>query len=83
MPGYYQCFICREWSHMVQRCHDKVDLGYLCLPCYVDVLEVRQNRGGLGGGKAEPAELGFREGPDMSVPPPFRQLDLFNRDQSD
>lgn len=55
-------------------------LTELCLPCYVDVLEVRQGRGvdlTLGGGKQEPEGEQLREGPDSAVPPPFRQLDMF------
>ncbi len=41
-----QCFICREWSHMVSK--SLLGGAPLCLPCYVDVLEVRQARGVMG-----------------------------------
>ena len=71
---YAQCFICREWSHMGSKSiHDT----WLCLPCYIDVLEVRQARGGLR--KTAPMMVDqLREGPDQSEPPsPFAQLDLF------
>lgn len=52
----------------------------LCLPCYVDVLEVRQARGVMG--KEDSTGLGgdTREagaGPGNS-PSPFPQLDLFD-----
>ncbi len=47
---YNQCFLCREWSWDVSRSFDKV---HLCLPCYVDCLEVRQARGVIG----EPDDL--------------------------
>lgn len=42
---YTQCFICRGWSHLVSKSHGGVRL---CLPCYVDVLEVRAARGVMG-----------------------------------
>jgi len=68
MNLYAQCFICREWSWDVSRCWSGVGL---CIPCYVDVLEVRQGRGAV----AEPVvekELG--EGPDQQ--PPFLQVEV-------
>jgi len=69
MPLYSQCFICREWSWTVSKSHGGTSL---CLPCYVDVLEVRQARGLMG----EP-----QAGPDATIPgkspSPYRQLDLF------
>ena len=71
---YSQCFICRQWSWDV--CSG-VGTPLLCLPCYVDVLEVKQARGALG--KTEPKVDPLREGPDQSEPPsPSVQLDLFN-----
>jgi len=41
--SYQQCFICRGWGWDVSKAMDRV---WLCLPCYVDVLEMRQSRGG-------------------------------------
>jgi len=73
--SYRQCFVCREWSW--DAC-DAFRGTTLCLPCYVDVLEVRQARGAMGepaGGpknsKASEANITGRS------PSPFRQLDLF------
>jgi len=75
MPSYSQCFICREWSWEVSKAFSQS--VSLCLPCYVDVLEVRQARGELG--RAEPMVDRLREGPDQPEPPsPLVQLDLFN-----
>ena len=53
--SYAQCFLCREWSWSVSRCFDRV---HLCLPCYVDVLEVRQARGVMGEGNTLPDSTG-------------------------
>jgi len=47
MPLYSQCFICRQWSYLVCKSGSMHPRSNLCLPCYVDVLEVRQNRGGM------------------------------------
>jgi len=55
-----QCFICREFSRLVSKSWSHVDL---CLPCYVDCLEVRERRG-----KTEPLVPLLGEGPDESVP---------------
>lgn len=51
-----QCFICRQWSWDVCRAvlgprppyAGRSDNVTLCMPCYVDVLEVRQARGVMG-----------------------------------
>lgn len=63
-----QCFICRGWSHLVSKSHGGVQL---CLPCYVDVLEVRERRGA----DPEPNVGVLREGPDQEEP--YRQGELF------
>ena len=72
-----QCFICREWSIGVDISHEGVRL---CLPCYVDVLEIRQARGELGRGDPGSERLG--EGPDHREPPSswvhWVQTDLFS-----
>ena len=71
---YCQCFLCREWGWDASRCLDRV---MLCLPCYVDVLEVRQARGELGNTAPKVDEV-LREGPDQCEPPlPYAQLDMF------
>jgi len=72
MPKVSQCFVCREWSWDVS---ESIHGTHLCLPCYVDVLEVRQERGGLV--KAEPvydvANVYLGPGPDKPVAdPPFQ-----------
>ncbi len=80
---YNQCFICREWSWSVSKSHGGVSL---CLPCYVDVLEVRQARGLMGdpntlpdsirdGGK-DRAETIPGQSPSPTPPDP-RQRSLF------
>lgn len=72
---YVQCFLCREWSWSVSQSFDRVSL---CLPCYVDVLEVRQNRQESRGSRvptAEPTKPQLREGPDQRPDP--RQLWMF------
>lgn len=80
MPAYFKCFICLEWSWEVTGAFNKG--VQLCLPCYVDVLEVKQARGsmgepvvtaGKGGNTATPKEATI----PGSSPSPFRQLDLF------
>jgi len=64
----FQCFLCREWGWDVSKAFDTD----LCLPCYVDVLEVRQSRlelqrrGVLG---SEPETEPLREGPDENPDP--------------
>jgi len=72
---YYQCFVCREWSGTVSRCFSDV---HLCLPCYVDVLEVRQARG-CDDQSQSLTKPKLREGPDQR-PDPLHpgQLDMFN-----
>jgi len=37
-----QCFVCREWNWMVSEVRDFE--ANLCVPCYVDVLELRQRQ---------------------------------------
>ena len=72
--SYRQCFICRHWSW--DAC-DAFSGTTLCLPCYVDVLEVRQARGAMGVQDSgnDPALSEDRPG---SSPSPFPQLDLFD-----
>ena len=77
--SYRQCFMCRRWSWDVCRPVMGTVGADLCLPCYVDVLEVRQARGLMG------KERSGGLGPDVDEPgagtgkspSPFRQLDLF------
>jgi len=76
MSYYGQCFLCRQWSWDTSNSFKGTTL---CLPCYVDVLEVRQARGVMG------TEHSGRSGPDTdepraesgNSPSPFTQLDLF------
>jgi len=74
--GARQCFICREWTWDVCKSMNDVEL---CLPCYVDILEVRQDRlearGVMGGESLK--EKGSTEQPGNS-PSPFVQGDLFD-----
>ena len=80
---YAQCFICREWSWdvcgSIRGTGGLVQGVQLCLPCYVDVLEVKQARGvkgeELSAGLRGCAPLGRAE-PGNS-PSPSRQMDLF------
>jgi len=68
-----KCFICREWGWDVQVVLN-FDGVHLCMPCYVDVLQVRQGRGA----PSEPDGDVLREGPDQSeAPAPLPQLDMF------
>ena len=81
--SYRQCFICRVWSWDVSKQEGHSIGADLCLPCYVDVLEVRQNRGELGRRVDQTAEREApvpreRPGPRTNPPGPFRQLDLFD-----
>lgn len=76
MRSYSQCFLCREWSW--DAC-DAFKGVTLCLPCYVDVLVVRQARGVMG--KEHSGGLGD-DGREQragtgNFPSPFPQLDLF------
>lgn len=71
-----QCFICRQWSSDVSRVLEPTKDVQLCLPCYVDVLEVRQARGGLHGLDRE--KQGQEPVPGDASPSPFRQLELFD-----
>jgi len=85
MPSYCQCFICREWSWGVSKCFN----GWteLCLPCYVDVMEVRQRRGGSmgepvvtagkGGNTATPEEATI---PGSAPSPDPLQVNMFGGD---
>lgn len=65
MPSFSQCFICREWSWSVSKSYSRVDL---CLPCYVDVLEVRQARGVMGRQGQSSAMAATGEGPEPEAP---------------
>jgi len=71
------CWICREWSSVVSN----VQGVPLCIPCYVDVLEIRQKRQEKGL-RAEPEVATLGDGPHRSAVPstaePFRQLDFFD-----
>lgn len=78
--SYGQCFLCREWSWSV--CRAVRDRTLLCLPCYVDVLEMRQARGVIGEGKTLPAgtpdaEMDKSSEPGNS-PSPLSQLEMFD-----
>jgi len=77
--NYLQCFVCRDWSWSVSRI---LNGTHLCLPCYVDVLEVRQARGSMGEPAGESAEAGLsNSAPEAntpgSAPSPHVQLDMF------
>lgn len=67
---FLQCFICRQWSYLTSKSFE----SELCLPCYVDILEIRQRRGAVTEPKDD-APLG--EGPDESAVPRYAQLELF------
>jgi len=68
---FLQCFICREWSYLTKSEFE----AELCLPCYVDILEIRQKRGATTVPE-EDAPLG--EGPDQSEPLAYRQIEMFS-----
>ena len=81
--SYRQCFLCREWSWSVCGSTPGVVGVELCLPCYVDVLEVKQARGVMAplGGRtpAHPVENPVTGGEKAgNSPSPFHQLDLFD-----
>ena len=81
--SYSQCFVCRAWTWTVCKPAAGVIGAELCLPCYVDVLEVRQNRGELGRKVEQTAEREVpvpreRPGPRTNPSDLFRQLDLFD-----
>ena len=75
---YAQCFICRQWSWDASWTNLEVRL---CLPCYVDVLEVRQGRqerglmaepsGGPMNSQASGANIAGKS------PAPFTQMEMF------
>jgi len=68
---FLQCFICREWSYLMKT----EFAAELCLPCYVDVLEIRQRRGA----KTVPSGAVVLCGePDQSEPPAYRQIEMFD-----
>lgn len=72
-----QCFICRAFTWDVTRSHGGVEL---CLPCYVDVLEIRQGRGLMGPELS--ASLGHDGGEDRAETgqsPSPDNFDLFSR----
>ena len=75
---YAQCFLCRQWSWDASWSDMEVRL---CLPCYVDVLEVRQARGVMGerevGGEAAANKLHPGANIPGNSPSPFMQMDLF------
>ena len=75
--SYSQCFMCRAWTWTVCKPAAGVIGVELCLPCYVDVLEVRQARGVMGVQDSgnDPALSEDRPG---CSPSPFPQLDLFD-----
>jgi len=75
--SYRQCFVCRRWTWDVCRPSVGTVGADLCLPCYVDVLEVRQARGVMSveGGGNDPSLSQDRLG---NSPSPFPQLDLFD-----
>lgn len=71
--SYSQCFICREWSWDVSN----VQRVPLCIPCYVDVLEVRQARGDVGKAERSAQQPRGRPGKSVPAPSPYVQTDLF------
>ena len=82
--SYRQCFICRVWSWDVCSSNLNVEL---CLPCYVDILEVRQARGVMGEAKntlpdSNGDDRGARAQPEPGNSPSpfdlFPQIDLFD-----
>lgn len=85
---YRQCFICRQWSWDVCGVlpeSGRVDGLDLCLPCYVDVLEVRQARGAMVkehsaslGGDGREARAGAGSSPSLTSSEWPDQLDLFD-----
>jgi len=80
-----QCFICGKWSWEVSAVKDFGGTE-MCLPCYVDVLEVRQARGAMGAeasrftSSARERVHPTPESDDSpgSSPSPYRQLELFD-----
>ena len=81
--SYRRCFICREWGWDVSKPTPNQIGADLCLPCYVDVLQVRQARGVMG--KGSPERTAFLAGnppedaPETgNSPSSFRQMDLFD-----
>jgi len=81
--SFLQCFICREWSWDVSRTLTWSDVE-LCLPCYVDILEVKQARGVMGaetrftpGAQGNGAFTPESDGLPGNSPSPFVQGDLF------
>jgi len=77
---FKQCFICREFGWDVCRAWNGVQL---CLPCYVDCLEVRERRGASVEGDRraidrEAMSCGPLQEPLPRPATPWRQLDLFD-----
>jgi len=73
--SFTQCFICREFSWDVCKAWNTP----VCLPCYVDVLELRQERGGdEGDSRASKAGTRVISAEPLPSLHPFRQLDLFD-----
>ncbi len=70
--SYQQCFICRQWSWDACGAFKGTTL---CLPCYVDVLEVKQARGVMGEPRSDGPRPATTPGNSLS---PFRQLELFD-----
>jgi len=77
---YSQCWMCRVWSW--DACNS-FDGATLCLPCYVDVLEMSQEKQAARGVMGEQSEgsrgwdIAEQEDDPGNSPSPFRQLDLF------
>jgi len=67
--SYSQCFICRIWSWDVSKIIGRNVT--LCLPCYVDVLEVRQAR-------ARDDQTAGREAQEADGPLPLSQIEMFD-----
>ena len=68
---FLQCYICREWTSLTSKAFETE----LCLPCYVDILEIRERRGA----KTDPeVDVPIGEGPDKSVAPLYSQLEMFD-----
>jgi len=74
-PACLRCFMCGAYTWTVTRALQWSNVE-LCLPCYVDVLEERQEKGA----SAVPVVEKLREGPDQQVRPLRfgEQMDLFD-----
>jgi len=73
--SFNQCFICREWSGFTSKSYEVE----LCLPCYVDILEIRQARGVMAEGQDADGDDRVQPGSGNSPSPSdSSQLGLFD-----